>query len=287
MKTRRILLFVFMLLLTTSQVACVSWPEHGEGGMAEVHLGTYIPVEVNKAINFEHGLRFDTELLRRQLDTLIVKGAMYCFPATVVQAEHRETRILREIHGGLYFDAANDVLIQRDLLARLERQLDYVLNERTCRPQDNHSNTFTHDNHSGDLGKMLYDLLNSDNQFAENSYQLNPKYIASLAEAAVLLREHKAYRLHIVGHADFTGSDKYNQSLSLQRAQQVSRYLQIMGIESSRISIKALGESLPLYEGSADHIRLVNRRVTIELIESAVLDNSNTALTSLEDEHHD
>lgn len=273
---KRLLLLASTTALISLQTACVSWPEHGQGGIAETQLDNYIPVEVEEEIHAEHGLRFDTESLRRQLDILVINGANYCFPATVVQAKNREARILRELHGGLYFDAANDILIQRELLARLERQLNYVLLQATCQPQGRHNDVLMANQQTGELSKILYDLLNSDNQFAEDSYQLNPKYVSRLAEAAVLLREHTQFNLHVIGHADFTGSQDYNQSLSLQRAEQVTRYLQIMGIASERIKVKGLGENLPLYEGTEDHIRLVNRRVTIELIESVTKETVQT-----------
>ena len=52
------------------------------------------------------------------------------------------------------------------------------------------------------------------------------------------------------------------------RAKQVKRYLTIFGLEPKRIEAKSLGESLPLFEGESDGVRLTNRRVSIEVVET-------------------
>lgn len=288
-------------LLSSLISGCSSWPEHGRGGLAESHLESYIPVEAEHELTYEHGLRFDFEFTRRQLDMLILRGADRCFPASVVQAKQRQLRISRELIGGLFFDAANDVLIQRELLARLERQLNYVLEHGACDPKSFISsnivgnalvgaerNTYSADDPGkgnvyrdnnlsentvslNNVSRILFDLLNSDNQFAVGSFQLNPKYIGNLAEAAVILREHSNLSMIITGHADLSGSVKNNENLSLQRANQVARYLGVMGIASSRIETTAVGESSPLFFGQQDHIRLVNRRVSIEVFDENAL----------------
>lgn len=264
---------VFILLAFASllvlQSGCTSWPEHGAGGMAEHHLDTYIPVETDHKLKTQHGLRFDFELLRRQLDILVLEGAEYCFPASVIQGREKEQRIARELQGKLFYDAANGILIQRHKLALLERQLDAV--KQVCRPPQ-HNPQIEKSANSGiaendtKLQKTLLDLLNSDNQFAVNSSQLNPKYVSRLAEAAAILRQHKVFQLRIIGHTDFQGAAESNMHLSLRRAQQVARYLNVMGISPSRITSDAMGENEPLFIGKEPHIRLVNRRVTIELI---------------------
>ena len=257
-------------MLAVLQSGCSTWPSHGAGGFAEHHLDTYIPVESNHALRAGHGLRFDFELLRRQLDILVMEGASYCFPASVVKSREMEQRIARELQGGLFHDAANDLLIQRAALARLERQLDAV--HGVCQPPIDIAKAAQGDHrqaeHNRDaLSLTLHKLLNSDNQFAVDSYQLNPKYVIRLAEAAAMLREHKQFSLRVIGHADFHGEADYNVDLSLQRAQQVARYLHVMGVEAERIHSEALGESSPLFDGTEAHVRLVNRRVTIEIID--------------------
>ncbi|MBL1277894.1 MAG: OmpA family protein [Ectothiorhodospiraceae bacterium] len=244
---------------------CVSWPDSGHGGMAEHYHDTLYQVIADQPLGPEHGLRFDLDLARLHLDVLVLEGAELCFPATVIQAKQRQDRITRELHGGLDFDAANNLIIQRTLLSRLERQLDYVRQRDVCiTPMTTGQKT------PGDFGKRIYNLLNSDNQFAFDSAELNPKYVARLAEAAQLLRDQPGYHLHITGHADAEGQPEYNRSLSLDRAKMVGRYLHILGLPNERLSFDAVGSDHPLFmsDQQAAHIRLVNRRVSIELIEN-------------------
>ena len=260
MKKARILPLLIGCNLALS--GCVYWPPEGYGGMAEFDPGTLIPVEADQPLEPKHGMRFDLELLDQQLNLLVLDGAELCFPATVVQAEKRQHRILRELAGGLYYDAANDLLIQRQLLNRLERQLDYIKGNDLCVVPMNEGS-----DPPGALGRQITDLLNRDNQFASGSPALNPKYIAHLAEAAALLRENHGFRLRIIGHADSSETIE-EESIALQRAEQVGRYLQVMGLSPKRIQIDTVDASDPLFHDHTAEGQLDNRRVTIELLEA-------------------
>ena len=243
---------------------CTSFAEPGEGGEAENYpQAAFSPVMPDQPLGPEHGLRFDWELAARHLDILILEKADWCFPATVHQAKQNEARIARELEGGLQLDAANDLIIQRNLLKRLERQLDYVKRQETCQPPS--------DSNSGnsdiELAQKIYDLLNRDNQFAFNSAELNPKYIVNLSEASQLLIKNKDFKLLVTGHADAVGEENRNQELALKRAKQVKRYLCIFGPTQNRFHVDAVGSNDPYFEGTEPHVRLTNRRVTIELMQ--------------------
>ncbi len=210
----------------------------------------------------EHGLRFDWKLAALHLDSLIEEGAQWCFPAAVLQAQEKQNRIARELEGGLWIDAANDIVIQRKKLNDLELRLDYVLNEATCAPPLKGKDF----DDLMQVVKRVYQLLNVDNQFAYNSVEVNPKYMGHLAEAANILKQHPTIRLSVTGHADATGGTEYNEKIAKGRAQQVKRYLTIFGLAPGRIETHSLGEELPLYEGDSPGVRLTNRRVSIEVI---------------------
>ena len=277
--------FSFLATCILALSGCSSWPEHGRGGMAEHYPYDFIPVVPNQPMTPEHGLRFDYELSKHQLDLLIIEGARYCFPATVVQAENNQIRIAREMQGDLRYDAANDLIIQRALLGRLENQLDYVKQSGACQPpgmdiadseasqpeevkapeaeaSDQSDMDATH------VIQALYDLLNADNQFATDSAEINPKYMQRLARAVGILKEHPYLHLIIVGHTDVIGKDHHNKDLSLSRANQVSRYFQVYGIDASRLTVDGVADTDPLFEGMQPHVRLVNRRVSIEIIDT-------------------
>ncbi|ELB2768732.1 OmpA family protein [Vibrio alginolyticus] len=256
--------------LVVGMFGCSSfdYPEHGKGGLAESYQDISIenyqfsPVMPDEPLGPEHGLRFDWQLTKLHLDALIQEGARWCFPAAVVQALEKQNRIARELEGGLLLDAANDLVIQRRRLNQLEQQLDYVLSQTTCTPPDDIEALRSDLNIVSDI----YALLNTDNQFAVDSAEINPKYMGHLAEAAYILRDHPNLSLVVTGHADATGTPDYNQKLAQARAEQVKRYLTVFGITSERVTTKSVGDNLPLYEGETSAVRLTNRRVSIEVI---------------------
>jgi len=262
--------FIIVGLLSAS--ACSSWPPKGQGGMAEHHKQDINPAIFDQPLDPERPLHLEFELAERHLDVLILEGAKLCFPATVVQAALRQQRIARELVGGLHFDAANDLIIQRKVLAQLERQLDAVREQQSCIPSIElatsspvASETPSSQTTGVDFRQQILLLLNSDNQFAFDSAELNPKYQSRLTEAAQLLQHASPLQLIITGHSDILGDEQYNQSLSLARAHKVGSYLQSYGVDAARIQYHAQGASHPLFSGEAPHIRLTNRRVTIVL----------------------
>ena len=71
--------------------------------------------------------------------------------------------------------------------------------------------------------------------------------------------------LVVSGHADFKGSECYNDSLSARRAWYVYDYLVQNGIEPSRLRVEFHGENRPLKPGKSDSARAANRRVSVTL----------------------
>lgn len=256
------------LSLSVLVLGCTSYPEQGTGGLAESYdsinyqNSDFSPVMPDEPLGPEHGLRFDWQLAKLHLDALIQEGARWCFPAAVVQAIEKQNRIARELQGGLLLDAANDLVIQRKRLNELEVQLDYVTSQARCEPPKN-ENQFRM---QLSVIEQLYDLLNVDNQFAQDSTEVNPKYMGKLAEASYILKENKSLDLIVTGHADATGTEEYNDKLALGRAKQVERYLTIFGLSPQRIKAVSVGETVPLFEGETAGTLLTNRRVSIEII---------------------
>ncbi len=83
--------------------------------------------------------------------------------------------------------------------------------------------------------------------------------------AAQNAQQAQATRIEVTGHADRSGSDKYNQRLSQRRAAAVKKALLDMGIPADQIAVQAVGESQPLVP-TADGVREAqNRRVQIVL----------------------
>lgn len=69
-----------------------------------------------------------------------------------------------------------------------------------------------------------------------------------------------------VGHTDSDGSDKYNQKLSVSRAESVKKYLTSKGIESNRVYTEGKGEKQPVASNKTKDGKAKNRRVEIEVV---------------------
>jgi len=69
-----------------------------------------------------------------------------------------------------------------------------------------------------------------------------------------------------IGHTDSIGTDAYNQTLSVRRAESVKAYLASKGIEANRIYTEGKGESQPVADNKTREGRAKNRRTEIEVI---------------------
>ncbi len=94
---------------------------------------------------------------------------------------------------------------------------------------------------------------------------LTPDVRAILAQAVANSREINVTRIQSIGHADRSGSDKYNLGLSQRRANTVQAELVRLGVPSGEISVLGRGELEPLVQ-TPDGVREPqNRRVEIIL----------------------
>jgi OOP family OmpA-OmpF porin len=69
-----------------------------------------------------------------------------------------------------------------------------------------------------------------------------------------------------VGHTDSTGTDEYNQKLSVKRSEAVKSYLVAKGIEKNRIYTEGKGEKSPVADNKTKEGQAKNRRVEIEVV---------------------
>ncbi len=69
----------------------------------------------------------------------------------------------------------------------------------------------------------------------------------------------------LIGHTDSIGSATYNQSLSERRALAAERHLRDRGVDTSRLTIFGMGETMPIADNATEAGRAVNRRTEINM----------------------
>lgn len=101
--------------------------------------------------------------------------------------------------------------------------------------------------------------------FGHNKANLTPEALDVIRQAAAAAKQFGSASISVVGHADRSGSDAYNQKLSLRRGGAVKGALVSEGIGEGSITVSGKGESDPLVQ-TADGVREPqNRRVHISL----------------------
>jgi len=104
-----------------------------------------------------------------------------------------------------------------------------------------------------------------DITFAYDRADIRPEMREPLESIARTLRDYPSTTVDVIGHADATGSDEYNQGLSERRASSVATYLTDRGVMRERLYIAGRGESQPKASNDTDAGRAQNRRVEIIL----------------------
>lgn len=101
--------------------------------------------------------------------------------------------------------------------------------------------------------------------FDVNSADLTGSAKANLLEFAKALKDPRlsVARFAVEGHTDALGTEDYNQSLSVRRAQSVVSFLTTNGVPSDRFDTKGFGETKPRVEDPLDSS---NRRVETRIL---------------------
>jgi outer membrane protein OmpA-like peptidoglycan-associated protein len=103
--------------------------------------------------------------------------------------------------------------------------------------------------------------------FEFNSSDLLTVSFTELDRLSEILLEKPSLRIEIRGHTDNVGSESYNKSLSIKRAQAVYDYLILKGVQKSRMKYRGFGNKVPIAENDTEEGRSQNRRVEIIIVE--------------------
>lgn len=101
--------------------------------------------------------------------------------------------------------------------------------------------------------------------FLEGSDEFTPESRVELEKMLAELRERGAPDVVVIGHTDRIGSEQFNDSLSLQRAERVRGELVKLGIAEARVQIAGRGEREPLVPTDDEVAEPRNRRVEISV----------------------
>lgn len=98
---------------------------------------------------------------------------------------------------------------------------------------------------------------------ANSSRVLGKKTIKKLKNVVGILLNEMDLKVLLEGHSSNDGDFTINLNLSQQRANIVKDFLIGEGVESNRISVKALGEDEPIFDNNTSQGRALNRSVLI------------------------
>ena len=102
--------------------------------------------------------------------------------------------------------------------------------------------------------------------FEVDSYVIPESSKGKVVEFAEFLKGSPAFRVHIVGHTDSTGSEEYNQVLSQNRANALKNALIENGISEDRMDVSGEGELSPIETNDTAEGRAMNRRTEVKLL---------------------
>ncbi|WP_179222923.1 OmpA family protein [Pontibacter ummariensis] len=116
-------------------------------------------------------------------------------------------------------------------------------------------------------------LIDEKVRFEFDQARVQDAYKQLLDSIVVALQKYPDHVLLIQGHADYIGSEEYNQALSEARAENVKEYLVSQGVQNpERLVTRGYGESRPLVEVNerlpkrrTELQRRINRRVGFQL----------------------
>ncbi len=118
------------------------------------------------------------------------------------------------------------------------------------------------------IGEGIAISFDSGLLFGYDSATLQDAAKANLTQLANTLKSYPESDILIVGHTDDRGSDTYNQSLSVRRAESAKNFLVSQGIAADRIRFEGRGESEPVMANDTDEGRAANRRIELALFAS-------------------
>ncbi|WP_226921146.1 MULTISPECIES: OmpA family protein [Pseudomonas] len=102
--------------------------------------------------------------------------------------------------------------------------------------------------------------------FGSDVENLNPASTEIVERIGKALLGAGIQRVRVDGHTDASGSQAYNEQLSMRRAVSVSKVLTSVGMREENVQLRGLGSSKPVASNDTASGRTENRRVAIVVI---------------------
>jgi len=115
------------------------------------------------------------------------------------------------------------------------------------------------------VGNNIKLIMPGNVTFNTDSASINSGFYRTLGSVAIILKKYNKTFVEVGGFTDSTGDDKYNFTLSENRAKSVASYLQGQGIMPNRMIVRGYGENMPIASNATASGRAMNRRVEIQL----------------------
>jgi OOP family OmpA-OmpF porin len=101
--------------------------------------------------------------------------------------------------------------------------------------------------------------------FDWNKATIHKDSYSLLEEAAAEMKSDKTITITINGYTDTTGTDDYNKTLSVERAEAVKKHLIGLGISPSRLKIVGHGSKSPAESNNTAEGRKEDRRAIMKV----------------------
>lgn len=117
-----------------------------------------------------------------------------------------------------------------------------------------------------EVNGQIYLIMPGNITFDSNDANIKSGFQPVLNSIAKVINEYSKTMVQVNGYTDSTGSAATNNSLSLMRANSISNYLRLKGVDANRIVSNGYGSSNPIASNATAAGREQNRRVEIVLI---------------------
>jgi len=97
--------------------------------------------------------------------------------------------------------------------------------------------------------------------FPQSRFNLTPPSYPELLRLIRILRDYPTVEIKISGHTDNQGDPALNMKLSVDRVNEVKKYLSSHGIDANRITTEGFGGTKPIASNEQEETRRLNRRV--------------------------